>query len=260
MTGKNTYFISDLHLGAPYFPDSHKSERRVVSFLESIRHDAKAILLVGDILDYWYEYRYVVPKGYVRFFGKLAELSDDGIEIIWLLGNHDIWLFDYLPSELGIRVADGPLIYETDDRKFMVAHGDGLGKNPFSFMILRSLFRSKICQRLYSMINPRWTIPFAQRWSRSSRESRCTRRKCDKSRKKECSEEEMFSGITEYAEQYTLLHPEVEACVFGHFHYPLVQTLPNGKKMIILGDWITNFTYGILRPGEEIKLEKFSDS
>jgi len=100
------YFLSDLHLGAPYFSDSREAEARVVRFLDSIQDDADAIYLLGDVLDYWYEYRYVVPRGFVRFFGKLAELADSGIKIVWFIGNHDIWIFDYLPSEIGIRVVE----------------------------------------------------------------------------------------------------------------------------------------------------------
>ncbi len=112
------YFLSDLHLGAPYFPDSRKAELRVVDFLDSIKDDAHTIYLLGDILDYWYEYRYVVPRGFVRFFGKLAELADSGVRIVWFIGNHDIWIFDYLPSELGIEVVDGALVEEIDGHFF----------------------------------------------------------------------------------------------------------------------------------------------
>ena len=108
----SVYFLSDLHLGAPYFPDSKDSERRIVSFLDYIKKDAEAIYLLGDILDYWYEYRYAVPRGFVRFFGKLAELSDAGIKIVWIKGNHDIWIYDYLPTELGIEVVDGAVSVE----------------------------------------------------------------------------------------------------------------------------------------------------
>ncbi len=248
---KNTvYFLSDLHLGAPYFPDSHKSERRVVDFLDSIKDKAKTLFLVGDILDYWYEYRYVVPKGFVRFFGRLAEMSDNGTEIIWLLGNHDIWLFDYFQSELGIQVEDGPIIREVFGKKLMISHGDGLGKVPLTFSILRTLFRSKICQRLYSMINPRWTIPFAQNWSRSSRgNGNRNREKIDV--------EKYVEEIREFTIGYLKAHPEVEACIYGHFHLPLIQELPEGKKMIILGDWITHFTYGEMQEGREIEIKKF---
>ena len=106
---RNAYFLSDLHLGARYFRSAHEAEKRAVAFLDHIKDDAAEIYLLGDVLDYWYEYRYVVPKGFVRFFGKLAELADNGVKITWLIGNHDIWIFDYLPSELGIEVADGVL-------------------------------------------------------------------------------------------------------------------------------------------------------
>ena len=104
------YFLSDLHLGAPYFEDSRERELRVVRFLDSIAHDADVIYLLGDILDYWYEYRYVVPRGFVRFFGKLAELTDSGVRVVWFIGNHDIWIYDYLPSELGVEVVDGVVV------------------------------------------------------------------------------------------------------------------------------------------------------
>lgn len=139
-----TYFISDLHLGAPYFTDTKKTERRVVSFLDSIKHDAEAIYLLGDVLDYWYEYRYVVPRGFVRFFGKLAELSDAGIKITWLIGNHDIWIFDYIPNEIGVRVIDGYLIDEIYGQKVFMAHGDGVGRQPVTFV------SSAVCSALNS--------------------------------------------------------------------------------------------------------------
>ena len=109
MPGTLTYFLSDLHLGARYIAEPREHEMRVVRWLDSIKHNAKRIFLLGDILDYWYEYRYVVPRGHVRFLGKLAELADSGVEITWMTGNHDIWLFDYLSSELGIKVVDGPV-------------------------------------------------------------------------------------------------------------------------------------------------------
>ena len=140
------YFLSDLHLGAPYFEDSRERELRVVRFLDSIAHDADVIYLLGDILDYWYEYRYVVPRGFVRFFGKLAELTDSGVRVVWFIGNHDIWIYDYLPSELGVEVVDGVLVEKIDGRKFLMTHGDGIGRLVPSFRILRKLFRSRICQ------------------------------------------------------------------------------------------------------------------
>ena len=160
-----TYFLSDFHLGARYFDSPLDNERRVVAFLDSIKDSAKEIYLLGDILDYWYEYRYVVPRGFTRFFGKIAELSDLGVKIYWFIGNHDIWIFDYLPSELGITVVDGPLVKDISGKRFFLDHGDAVGKRKLSFRILRSVFRNKVCQKLYAAIHPRWTIPFALGWS-----------------------------------------------------------------------------------------------
>ena len=164
---RNAYFLSDLHLGARYFRSAHEAEKRAVAFLDHIKDDAAEIYLLGDVLDYWYEYRYVVPKGFVRFFGKLAELADNGVKITWLIGNHDIWIFDYLPSELGIEVADGVLEKDILGKRFFLSHGDGVGRMPLPFRFMRALFRNRFCQWLYSGIHPRWTIPFALGWSRS---------------------------------------------------------------------------------------------
>ena len=143
------YFLSDLHLGAPYFPDSRKAEFESGRFSRLDKDDAHTIYLLGDILDYWYEYRYVVPRGFVRFFGKLAELADSGVRIVWFIGNHDIWIFDYLPSELGIEVVDGALVEEIDGHFFYMTHGDGIGRLKPSFKVLRQLFRSRWCQKAF---------------------------------------------------------------------------------------------------------------
>lgn len=241
---KKIYFLSDLHLGAPYFPDSREAELRVVGFLDSIAREASEIYLLGDILDYWYEYRYVVPKGFVRFFGKLAELSDSGVKITWLIGNHDIWLFDYLPEEIGLEVADGPIVREIGGEKFYMAHGDGLGKTKASFRFLRALFRNKTCQWLYSGIHPRWTVPFAQRWSRSSRKNgmKSHARRCD----------EMVDRLRQYSDEQSRLHPEIDYFLYGHLHVVAERELNDGKaKMMVLGDWITNFSYAVYTPATE---------
>ena len=126
MALKKVYFLSDLHLGASYFADPRAKERAVVQWLDSIKNTAAEIYLLGDILDYWYEYRTVVPRGYVRFLGKLAELSDAGVKLHWFIGNHDIWIFDYLPSEIGVEVIDGSVEREIMGKRFFLAHGDGV--------------------------------------------------------------------------------------------------------------------------------------
>ena len=165
MERKNIYFISDLHLGATYLKNPRSYEQRVVRWLESIRDDAAELYMLGDILDYWYEYKTVVPRGYIRFFGALASLADSGVKIYWFIGNHDIWLFDYLKNEIGLTVIDGWITKEIAGKKFFMSHGDGLGKLKPTFRLMRGMFRNKVCQKLYSAIHPRWTIPFALNWS-----------------------------------------------------------------------------------------------
>ena len=234
---KSTYFLSDLHLGAPYFPDSKENERRVVAFLDSIKEDADAIYLLGDILDYWYEYKYVVPRGFVRFFGKLAELSDAGIKIVWLIGNHDIWIFDYLPQELGISVVDGSIVEKIHGKKFFLSHGDGIGKLKGSFKFIRSIFRNKFCQWMFAGIHPRWTVPFAYNWSRHSREGGMPIDKIDE------SGTEMLGGIKEFVKDYHKEHPDVDFYMFGHLHILTREMLEEGCEIIVLGEWIRTFSY-----------------
>lgn len=232
-----TYFISDLHLGAPYFSDSRESELRVVRFLDSIKEDAEAIYLLGDILDYWYEYRYVVPRGFVRFFGKLAELSDSGVKITWLIGNHDIWIFDYLPNELGVRVIDGNLTEYIYGMKIFMAHGDGVGRHPLGFRLLRSLFRSKVCQFFYSGIHPRWTVPFASAWSRHSRAT---------GREPGQKWHPLYDKLRAFSTEYLESHPDIRHFIYGHLHILKQEQLTATSDITILGDWISTFSYAEL--------------
>lgn len=244
-----TYFLSDLHLGAPYFPDSKEAERRVVAFLDSIKEDAEAIYLLGDILDYWYEYKYVVPRGFVRFFGKLAELSDKGVKITWLIGNHDIWIFDYIPTELGIRVVDGSIIDEIYGQKIFMAHGDGIGRQPMMFRFIRSMFRSRVCQFFYSGIHPRWTIPFANAWSRHSRAT---------GREPGQTTHPLLDNLVTASREYLKTHPEIRYFIYGHLH--ILREIELGKEstLIVLGEWITQFTYAVLEAGKEIELKQYT--
>ncbi|MFG6426978.1 MAG: UDP-2,3-diacylglucosamine diphosphatase [Muribaculaceae bacterium] len=234
---KKTYFLSDLHLGAPYFPDSHDAERRVVAFLDSIKDKADAIYLLGDVLDYWYEYRYVVPRGFVRFFGKLAELSDSGVKIVWMIGNHDIWIFDYLPNELGIRVVDGVLVEKIHGKTVFMTHGDGVGKLPPAFRLIRGLFRNKVCQWAFSAIHPRWTVPFAYKWSRHSRKS---------GEERGIPDNKLLEGLRKFVVEYHSGYPEVDYFMFGHVHILSREEIAKGCEMIVLGEWIRTFSYAVL--------------
>lgn len=244
-----TYFISDMHLGARYLPDMAATERKVCEFLRSIRPTAKALYILGDALDYWYEYRTVVPRGYVRFFGALAELADSGVEITWLKGNHDIWLFDYLRDEIGITVADGGIIRYIDGKKFYLAHGDQVGKRSLGFRLIQRLFRNRFCQLLYAAIHPRWTVGFAHWWSSSNRDFH--RRPAP-----------VFLGLENepqaiFAREYLRdVDSEVNYFVFGHTHVVVDEPLSPSCRFVILGDWIWHDTYAVF-DGQNLKIQQY---
>lgn len=247
---KNVYFISDLHLGAKYLVPAIDYEKRVVAFLHSIKDTASRLYLLGDVLDYWFEYKTVVPRGYVRFFGALAELADAGVEITWIVGNHDIWLFDYLRDEIGMTVVDGDLEVEIEGKKFYLAHGDALGSLKPGFKFIRAVFRNKFCQWLYKLLPPNWTIPFAHAWSSHSR----------------VTGEKFVLGDLEsdryvqFAYEHNALCADrvVDYYVFGHRHVMLdyrTEKYPQ-TSVIILGDWIEHFSYGVF-DGGKFELMKF---
>ena len=236
MADKKIYFISDLHLGATYDNQSRAKERRVVDWLQSIEDDVSELYMLGDVLDYWFEYRTVVPRGYIRFFGQLARMVDRGVKITWMIGNHDIWLFDYLRDDIGITVVDGSLEKELNGLKFYMAHGDGVGRLPLGFRFIRSVFRNRVCQKLYSAIHPRWTIPFAHRWSTHSRLA------ADCTPPFQGEDEPLLRFARAEAEQ----RPDVNFFVFGHRHLLLDIPLTSSCRFIILGDWLNHFSYGVL--------------
>lgn len=237
----SVYFVSDLHLGSRSTPGAREAEAKILHFLDSIADDAKAIYLLGDVIDYWFEYRYVVPRGHVRFFGKIAELSDSGIEIIWITGNHDIWISDYIPDELGVRVVHDPyMITQIDGRKFFLAHGDRQGRRPLSFRIIQKLFRSKICRRMFAAIHPGLTVPLAYAWSSKSRKS-----DPGLASSPERSEVAM-RNLCDFAEDYNALldsASRIDYFIFGHLHIVDRKKLTDGAEVVELGDWISHFSY-----------------
>lgn len=255
-SGGFVYFLSDLHLGARYLPDRLGQERRVVEFLKAIAPGAKAVYLLGDVLDYWFEYRTVVPRGYVRFFGQLAAMADAGIKITWLTGNHDIWLFDYLRDELGIRVVESPASEGvTEDicgTTFCLTHGDTFGPQPRSYRMLRALFHNRICQKLYAALHPRWTLPFAHGWSSQSRKGygRAVEKEFTPKRN---------DALVEAARLYAEAHPEVRFIVMGHYHVPIDVEVGTNCRLIVLGDWIYRSTYAVF-DGTDFELKDYGSS
>ncbi len=242
-----TYFISDLHLGATYLDNPLDYERRVVRWLDSIKDNAKRLYLLGDILDYWYEYRTVVPRGYTRFFGALSRLADAGVEIVWFIGNHDIWLFDYLQKEIGITVVDGWQETEIDGKRFFLSHGDGLGKLKLGFRFIRAMFRNRFCQWLFASIHPRWTVPFAHRWSSHSRNFSAEMPKF------EGEENEI---LISFSREYLSTHPDVDFFIYGHRHILLDYKLSPKSRMIILGDWIHHFSFAFF-DGDKLTIDTY---
>ena len=242
-----TYFISDLHIGAGYIADSHEHQRRLSQWLESIAPRARTIYMLGDILDYWYEYRSVVPRGYIRFLGTLARLADEGVEIVWFKGNHDIWIFDYLPREIGMRVVDGLLDTRIDGKRFVMEHGDGVGELRRSYRIMRRLFRNRILQKLFSAIHPRWTVGFAHSWSKHSRLNGCAPRPIEKG-----------DPMIDFAEKYMSDNGHVDYFIFGHRHVEADVQFSDNSRLIVLGDGFRQMTYGVW-DGTNFSLKKMEN-
>ncbi len=246
-TGKKIYFLSDFHLGVPDYASSLEREKKVVSFLHSIKDDAAAIIIVGDIFDFWFEYRHVVPKGYVRLLGKLAEITDSGIPVHFFVGNHDMWMRGYFEKELNIPVYFEGRNFEWNGKRFHIAHGDGLGPHDEGYKLMKKVFRSRICQWLFGLLHPSTGIGLANFFSR-------------KSRKKTGSSDEIFLGeenewLVIYSRQ-TLAKEHFDYFIFGHRHLPLDIKLTDRSRYINLGDWIKYFTYAVF-DGETIALKNY---
>ena len=246
---KNVYFLSDAHLGSLAIDHSRMHERRLVRFLDSIKNKAAAIYLLGDMFDFWYEFKYVVPRGYTRFLGKLSELSDMGVEIHYFTGNHDIWAFDYLEKECGVILHKQPLTTEIYGKIFLLAHGDGLGDPDKKFKFLRALFHSNVCQFLFSSIHPRWSMWLGLTWAKHSR------------MKRNNNEEPPYMGenrehLVLYTKEYIKTHPDVDYFIYGHRHIEIDLQLSRKSRMIVLGDWITQFSY-VVYDGEHMFMSEY---
>lgn len=246
---KKVYFLSDAHLGSRGIPHGRTQERRLVNFLDSIKDKASAIYLLGDMFDFWYEFKTVVPKGYTRFLGKISELTDAGVEVHFFIGNHDIWCSDYFEKECGMILHRQPLTCEIFGKVFFMAHGDGLGDNDRKFKFLRAVFHNKLLQTLFSMLHPRWSIDLGLTWAKHSRMKRLD------------GKEPPYMGehkeyLVLYAKEYLHSHPDVNFFIFGHRHIELDLMLSRTARILILGDWISQFTYAEF-DGEQLLLSNF---
>ena len=247
-SSKKIYFAADAHLGNRYVDNPLEAEKKLVRWLDLIKEDAQAIYFLGDMFDYWYEYKYVVPKGHVRFLGKLAELSDRGVELHLLIGNHDIWMFDYLPQEIGVVIHREPLVADLLGVRFLLAHGDEVGKQKLSYRFLQAIFRNKVCQFLYASIHPRWTYGFARRWSLNSRKKGLPKLSENPS--------EVAETLIGFAQAYSQTHPDIRFFIFGHRHTLLDMSLNPTTRLLVAGDWMKHFSY-IQWDGVQLTLNLF---
>jgi UDP-2,3-diacylglucosamine hydrolase len=235
---KKIYFLSDFHLGAPNYADSLIREKKIVAFLESIKNDASEIFILGDMFDFWYEYKTTVPKGYTRIFGKLAEITDAGTPIHFFVGNHDMWMNGYFEKELGIKVYFEPIIIERFGKKLFIAHGDGLGPGDKGYKFLKKIFRNPICNWLFGFAHPTVGMGVANYFSQSSR------------KKTGFADEKFLGEDNEWLILFSkkkIENENLDYLIFGHRHYPLKLQLNHKNAYYInTGDWITNFTYGVL--------------
>lgn len=241
------YFISDIHLGAKVIENPRAHEQKVVDLLEKISVDASKVVFLGDVFDFWFEYKKVVPKGYVRFLGKVAALIDKGIEVHFFIGNHDIWAFDYFRSEIGMIVHYAPETVEWMGKKLFLAHGDGLNDNDKAFKFVRNIFYSPFFQKLFELLPTTLGQNFGFNWSEHNRLKVLKR---DNSYRGEANE-----NLVRFSKKYIENHP-VDFLVFGHRHLDLKLQLSKNAQMIILGDFYSLFSYGVF-DGIDFNLEYF---
>jgi UDP-2,3-diacylglucosamine hydrolase len=247
---QKTYFASDFHLGIEGRLTSLEREKKIVRWLDSIAPDAAAIYLVGDIFDYWFEYKQVIPKGYTRLLGKLAELRDAQIPIYFFTGNHDMWMFHYFEDELGIPIYRKPIVREIQGKTFFIGHGDGLGPDDYGYKFIKSVFNHPVNQWLFARLHPNLALGLMRMVSGRSR------LRHDKELEKQFFGEAEW--LVRYAERKILTVP-ADYFIFGHRHMPIDWTLQNQKSRYInLGEWFERCTYAVF-DGNDISIQVFEN-
>jgi UDP-2,3-diacylglucosamine hydrolase len=245
---KKIFFASDFHLGVPDYETSLKREKLIIAWLDSIKKEAHSIYLVGDIFDFWFEYTYTIPKGYIRLLGKLAELRDAGIPIFLFTGNHDMWMFGYFSRELGIPIYRAPILLEVGTQKILVGHGDGLGPGDHTYKFIKRFFSSRLCQWLFARIHPNLGFFIAQTWSRKSRIANLKREE-----KFEAEEGEFLWVYCRELEK----KQHHDFYIFGHRHLPLDLKVNESSRYINLGEWVHFNTYAVY-DGTNVELKTFN--
>ncbi|MFT6500847.1 MAG: UDP-2,3-diacylglucosamine hydrolase [Crocinitomicaceae bacterium] len=234
---KKIYFASDFHLGAPDYESSLVREKKIVSWLNHIEKDAAEIFLVGDIFDFWFEYKRAIPRGFARLQGKIADLTDKGIPVHVFTGNHDMWIFDYLPKELGVKLYREPIEREFFGKKYFIGHGDGLGPGDKGYKFLKKVFANKFCQWCFARLHPNFGIWLADRSSKTSRA------------KSGDTDEKYHGDENEWLFQFcldTLKTTHYDNFIFGHRHLPIEKKVGENSTYYNLGEWINYCTYMVV--------------
>jgi len=248
-SNKKIYFASDFHFGVPTYEKSLAREKRIINWLESVEHDAQEVFLLGDVFDFWFEYKNAIPKGFVRLQGKIANLTDKGIKVHWFLGNHDMWIFDYIPKELGVELHQGEIERTFNDKLFFIGHGDGLGPGDHGYKFIKKIFRAKFFQWCFARLHPNLGIGMANFWSRSSR-------------KKTGDTDSVFYGedkemLVQFCKE-KVKEKDYNFFMFGHRHYPMDIKISESSRYINTGDWFKKDTYAVF-DGEKMELLEFKN-
>lgn len=250
-TGKKIYFLSDFHLGIPNNKASLEREKKLVQWLDSIKYTAQEIFLMGDIFDFWFEYKTAVPKGFIRFLGKITELADMGIQMHIFRGNHDIWAFNYFAEECNIQLHRKPTIRIFNGKHFLLAHGDGLGPGDKSYKILKWIFECKFNQWLFKWIHPDIGLRIGLYFSHRSRLANIAK-------------ENKLDGelplneipVYHYSVEHLAKNPDINYYIFGHYHMIKQEKISASSEFILLGDWIGYFSFAVF-DGEKVKMKKY---
>lgn len=243
---KKIFFASDFHLGVDGKMTSIERERLIVKWLSEIENEAEEIYLVGDLFDFWFEYKRAIPKGFTRLLGKIASITDKGIPVHVFIGNHDMWMFDYLPKEIGVTLHRKEIEKEYSGKKFLIGHGDGLGPGDKGYKFIKKVFRNRFCQWSFARLHPNFGIGLANYFSRKSRNK--------------TKHDNVYLGddkefLVQYCEE-VLTKKQIDYFIFGHRHLPIDMKVKN-SQYINLGDWIEYFTYAVF-DGEKLEMKRYN--
>lgn len=240
------YFVSDVHLGAPALNNNRERERLFADWLDDIKDDVSELFLMGDIFDFWHEYKKVAPRGFTRIIGRIGDLTDSGVNVHFFTGNHDLWVYDYLPEEAGVILHRNPVVKEIFGKNFFLAHGDGLDEADVGYRRLKRIFTNKTMQWLFARLHPNAALSLGHGWSKKSRLAKMGTDENFKANE---------DGMYKFAEKY-LEKESIDYFIFGHRHELAKESINGNTTFVLLGDWINKFSYGVF-DGENFEIKRY---